>query len=379
VRRVHLDHNATTPMRPEVRARLEEVLDGPAANPSSLHASGRLARLLVDEARERTAAALGVHEDEIVFTSGGTESNNLALLGGLPPGTALVTSAVEHSSVLEPARHLERLGAPWRRVPVDASGSVDPAAVLERAREGSPRAGLVSLMAANNEVGTVQPLAEVGELLAALDERPLFHSDAVQALGRLEVPLRSWGVDLASFSAHKLGGPQGVGVLFRRAGVEVRPLLLGGGQEGGLRPGTEDVAAIVAASHAIELAVRDRAAFSSRAAELGRGLWEGLQAAFPEARLLGPPIDASARLPGTLSVLLPHVEGKVLVTRLDLEGLEVSAGSACASGSLEPSHVLIAMGLDEERARAGLRLSIGRETTWTDVAQAVEIVRRTCG
>jgi len=385
VKRVHLDHNATTPMRPEVRERLLEVLDSGASNPSSLHASGRRARMLVDEARERTAAALGVGEDEVLFTSGGTESNNLALFGTLAAGRALVTSTVEHSSVLEPAARLAQAGHPWRQAAVGEDGLIDVGLVAQLAlgQAGSSAAepaGLVSVMAANNEVGMVQPLAELGRRLAeAPGPGPLLHTDAVQALGRLETPLRAWGVDLASFSAHKLGGPQGVGVLYRRAGVALRPHLVGGGQEGGLRPGTENVAAIVAASHAFELAVRDREVFAARASSLALELWNGLRESFPGALLMGPPIDSVARLPGTLNVVLPHVDGKVLVTRLDLEGLEVSAGSACASGSLEPSHVLLAMGLDEQRARAGLRMSVGRETTRIDAQQAVDIVRRTCG
>ena len=379
--RVHLDHNATTPMRPEIRERLLEVLDSGASNPSSLHASGRLARQLVDEARERTAAALGVEDEEILFTSGGTEANNLALSGALAPGAPLVTSAIEHSSVLEPARRLAREGHTWHCASVDAAGLIDAEQVagLALAPSRGP-SGLVSVMAANNEVGTVQPLEDLSRRLrSSPGPSPLLHTDAVQALGRLEVPLRAWGVDLASFSAHKLGGPQGVGALYLRAGVALRGQLLGGGQELGLRAGTENVAAIVAASYAFELAVTEWADFAKRSAHLAGGLWDGLRAAFPEARLMGPPIDSPRRLPGTLSVVLPRVDGKVLVTRLDLGGLEASAGSACASGSLEPSHVLLAMGVDDRHARSGLRLSIGRDTTPEDIQQAVDIVRKTCG
>ena len=380
--RVHLDHNATTPMRSEVRERLLEVLDSGVANPSSLHAAGRKARLLIDEARERTAAALDVDEDEILFTSGGTEANNLALFGGLVAGCPLVTSPVEHSSVLEPARRLAQEGHDWRVAEVDEAGlvSAEQVAALALSAPSGPVAGMVSIMTANNEVGMVQPIEELGRLLrAGPGPRPLFHTDAVQALGRLDVPLGAWGVDLASLSAHKLGGPQGVGVLYRRTGVELRPLLLGGGQEQGLRPGTENVAAIVAAGLAFELAVRERQAFADHSSRLADELWRGLREAFPGARLAGPDAGAATRLPGTLNVVLPGVDGKVLVTRLDLAGLEVSAGSACASGSLEPSHVLLAMGFDEEHARAGLRLSVGRETTLEDAQQAVDILRKTCG
>jgi cysteine desulfurase len=241
--------------------------------------------------------------------------------------------------------------------------------------------GLVSVQTAGNEVGQVMPLAAIAGALARIPvgRRPRLHTDAVQALGRLPLPFggEGGGIDLATISAHKVGGPPGVGVLFRRRGIPLEPLHYGGEQEGGLRPGTESVAAIAAAGLAIELAVAEQALFAERAAELARGLWQGIHAAHPRAVLLGPPLEggSSPRLPGTLNTLLPGVDGKVLVTRLDLAGLEVSAGSACASGSLEPSHVLLAMGLSRELARAGLRLSIGRSTTWRDVREAVEILR----
>lgn len=376
--RVHLDHNATTPMRPEVRAAWLEALDEVRGNPSSVHRSGRLARAHLDEARERAAAALRIGEDELVFTSGGTESNNLALRGALAAagaGAGLVTSAVEHASVLGPARELGRRGHPVRFVGVDGEGRIDAAEVLAAAGPGT---ALVSIQAANNEVGTLAPLAEIGAGLARVPEgRPRLHSDAVQALGRIPLELRAWGVDLASFSAHKLGGPVGVGLLYRRRGVPLEPILTGGEQEGGLRPGTESVAAIVAAVRAVELAVAEQVTYAGRLRELERSLWTALSQAVPGVRLLGPALGNDRRLPGTLNVLLPGVEGRVLVTRLDLAGLEASAGSACASGSLEPSHVLRAMGLDDESARAGLRLSLGRTTTWEDLRQAVDILRTT--
>jgi cysteine desulfurase len=378
--RIYLDHNATTPLRPEVRQAWLEALDEVRGNPSSVHRSGRLARARLDQARERAAAALRIDEDEVVFTSGGTESNNLALRGVLAAagaGAGLVTSAVEHASVLGPARELLRRGHPVRFVGVDGQGLSDAAQVVAAAGPGT---ALVSIQAANNEVGTLAPLAEIGEGLARLPAgrpRPWLHSDAVQALGRIPLELRAWGVDLASFSAHKLGGPVGVGLMYRRKGVPLEPILAGGEQEGGLRPGTESVAAIVAAVRAVELAVAEQATYAGRLRELERSLFTALEAAVPGLRLLGPALGSARRLPGTLNVLLPGVEGRVLVTRLDLAGLEASAGSACASGSLEPSHVLRAMGLDDESARAGLRLSLGRTTTWEELRQAVDILRAT--
>jgi len=377
--RVYLDHNATTPMRPEVRGELLRAIDRLGGNPSSLHTAGRAARQVLDEARERVAAALGVHEDEIVFTASGTESDNLALLGAMgamPATRGLLTTAVEHSAVLAAADELARLGRPVHRVHVDAEGTPDLGELAEHAVSG--RYGLVSVMAANNEVGTLPPLEEVAALLEGSgDERPCFHTDAVQALGRIPIELDRWRVDLASFSAHKLGGPFGVGVLVRKQGVPLNALLHGGGQEHGLRPGTENVPAIAAAAIAIELAVREQADYEQRTRELSSVFWRQVQAVLPEASLHGPGIDSPRRLSNTLNLSLEGVEGHVLVTRLDLAGLEVSAGSACASGSLEPSHVLRAMGLSDERARAGLRVSFGRTTTLEDVRAAVDALRRT--
>ena len=377
-RRVYLDHNATTPLRREVREVWLEALAACAGNPSSVHRAGREARARLDEARERCAAALGVGEDEVLFTSGGTESNNLALRGvlGASPGRGLVTSAIEHASVLETAQALEAAGCPVERVGVDGEARVEAAAVVQAARRLA--AALVSIQAANNEVGTLAPLAGIGAGLAGMgDERPLLHTDAVQALGRVPLDLRGWGVDLASFSAHKLGGPVGVGLLYRRSGVRLAPQVTGGAQELGMRAGTENVAAVVAAARAVELAVEEQAEYAGRLRELEEKMVPALREAVPGLRLLGPPLGDGERLPGTLNVLLPGADGRVLVTALDLAGLEASAGSACASGSLEPSHVLRAMGLDDEAARAGLRLSMGRDTTWADLRQAVDILRTT--
>jgi cysteine desulfurase len=373
--RVYLDHNSTSPLRAEVRARWLEVASERLGNPSSLHASGRCARALVDESRARVAEALGVHEDEIFFTSGATEANNLALFGVLDaagPHGGLVTTAVEHSSVLAPARALAAAGRPVSLVPPGSDGRVEPAAVASAAAARST--ALVSVGAANNETGAVPDLHAIGQALRALPgARPRFHSDAVQALGRLPLRLREWGLDLASFSAHKLGGPTGVGILWRDRSVPLSPRVYGGGQELELRPGTEDVPGIAAAALAVELAVREQRAYAEHTGRLARNLWAGLRAALPSARLLGPPLDSKRRLPNTLCVLLPGVDGRVLVTRLDLAGLEVSAGSACASGALEPSHVLLAMGLTRDEARSGLRMSLGRNTTAEDCKHALAV------
>jgi cysteine desulfurase len=376
VRRVYLDHNSTTPLRAEARERWLEVADELGGNPSSLHARGRRARQHVDEAREQVAAALSCREEEVIFTSGGTESNNAALWGVLAAGAGgLVTTGIEHSSILEPARALERRGVPLELLPVDARG-VPRVEELEGLVRGAAPA-LVSIAAANNEIGSIAPLARIaGALEEAASPRPLLHTDAAQALGRIPVDLCGWGVDLASFSAHKIGGPLGTGVLWKRHGLSLEPLLRGGSQEAELRAGTEDVAGIAAAALAFELAVREQEGYALRVSTLCRDLWKKLAGASCALRLVGPPIGSAQRLPNTLCVLVEESDGKVLVTQLDLEGLEVGAGSACASGSLRPSHVLLCLGLDEERARSAIRLSIGRESTWEDCAQAVDILEK---
>ena len=370
MKRVYLDHNATAPLRPEARAAFLETLDRVQGNPSSVHGPGRDARALLDEARARVAGALGVHEEEITFTSGATEANNLALQGSFPDRRGrLVTVSTEHSSILDPARDLEQQGVVVVSCPVDSTGQPEVSALVENCR----RARLVSLSAANNETGALGPVRELVEGLAMLppEERPRVHTDAVQALGRIPLSLAGWGVDLASFSGHKLGAPPGAGVLVRRKGTPLAPLQAGGGQESGLRPGTENTPAIVATSVAMELAIREQPRYAAHTQALVDTLWGELSSALPDLLLLGPEISSDQRLPNTLNILRPNSDGHVLVTKLDLAGLAVSAGSACASGSLEPSHVLQAMGLNRESARAGLRLSLGTTTTPVEIAHAV--------
>ncbi|HPF12952.1 MAG TPA: cysteine desulfurase family protein [Planctomycetota bacterium] len=381
MKRVYLDHNATSPLRPEARSAWIDALDRVQGNPSSVHASGREARRLLDDARERVAGALGVLEDEVLFTSGGTEADNLAILGGLAslgPKARLVTTSVEHAAVLTPARELERQGVAVERIAVDPMGRLD----LDAFQAAVGAHSLAAAMAANSEVGTLTDLeALVGALRAKFrpSDRVLVFTDAVQALGRVPVDLRAWNVDLAAFSAHKVGGPTGVGVLFRKQGTALEPRLMGGGQEGGLRAGTENVPGIVAASIAIELAVREQAEFALRTAELVGKLFLLLREEVPGVVLNGLPLDSTDRLPNTLNVRLPNQEGQVLVTKLDLLGLQASAGSACASGSLEPSPVLKAMGQSDQEARSGLRLSLGRESCEQDIHTAVDILSKTVG
>lgn len=335
--RIYLDHNATSPLRDEVRRRYLEALDEGLGNPSSVHAEGRAARAGLDEARERVAAALAVHEDELVFTSSATEAIHMAVLGARhadPARSGLVTSAVEHSAVLGAARIRTRDGAPRIEVGVGADGRIAFDEFLGAA--SGERIGCVSLQLANNEVGALQPVAAITAELARLGKaRPLVHTDAVQALGRVPLALRDLDVDFAALSAHKVGGPLGVGVLYRRKGRSLVPLMEGGGQESDARPGTENVPAIVAAALAIELAVAEQRAALARYRELGRAFWSQLRSVVPDATLNGPPVDALERLANTWNVSLPGLDGRTLVARLDLEGLSVSSGSACASGSLE--------------------------------------------
>lgn len=377
---VYLDHNATTPLDPRVRAHLDELLDLELGNPSSVHAPGRRARQLIDLARQRAAAALRVGEHELVFTSGGSESDALGVLGplrALGPRAGLVTSAVEHSAVLNLVPHVRAEGREARVLGVDASGSVDPSDCA-RALAQLPRS-VLSLQAANNEIGTVQPLAACARACEALprEQRPIFHTDAVQALGKIGLCLDEWRVDLASFSVHKLGGPIGVGLLYCRAGTPIQPLAGASAQEGGLRAGTEPAALISAAALAIELAVAEQREYARRTRALALELWNALRARFDALVLHGPALDSPQRLPNTLNVGFGNADGKMLALRLDLAALCVSAGSACASGSIEASHVLLALGLDAERARAGLRISLGRNTTEQDCKRAVDILSKT--
>ena len=374
---VYLDHNATSPLRQEARARWLEVADELAGNPSSLHAGGRRARAVIDGAREEVAGALGVADDEVLFTAGGTDANNRAIFGAVEGrGTPchVVSSPLEHSSALEPVRALGRAGHRVTLLPADRQGALD-LSVLERAVQADPPT-LVTLAAANGEMGSLTPLTAVAERLADVrGERPCLHTDAVQALGRIPVRPAAWGVDAASFSAHKVGGPVGIGVLWRRRGLTLQPRTFGGGQEADLVPGTEDACGIAATATAVALAVAEQSTTAESTARLCRTVWGELARSLPDVRLVGPEL-AGPRLPNTLCILFPGLDGKVLVTRLDLEGLAVSAGSACASGSVEPSHVLLALGYDADEARSALRVSLGRDTTQSDCTRAVDILRK---
>ena len=358
---IYFDHAATTATDPRVVAAMLPYFSERYGNPSELHALGREAQAAVAAARGQVAAALGAEEQEIIFTSGGTESDNLAILGFLQergPGH-VVSSAIEHPAVLESLRFLERLGWAVTYVPVDDRGFID-----REAYEAAflPETKLVSIMMANNVVGTIQP---VGELARIAHEHGVpFHSDAVQAVGSILVDVDELGVDLLSLSAHKLYGPKGVGALYVRSGMRLRAHLHGGGQEGGLRSSTENVPGIVGLGLALTIATEEMAEQQPRLTALRDRLIDGVLAAVDDVILLG---DRERRLPGNACFAVRFVEGESMVLQLDFKGIAASSGSACAASSPEPSHVLLALGLAAEDAQSSLRLTLGRENTEEEV------------
>lgn len=370
--RIHLDHNATTPVDPEVREALVACLDGCHGNPSSIHVEGQQARRVVDAARVAVARLINAFSEEILFTASGTEADNLAILGvaeALAGRRHLVVSAIEHRAVLAPCRHLERHGAALTLVPVDGDGRCDPAAVATALRDDT---ALVSVMLANNDVGTIQPIAAIAA--AAHARGVLVHCDAVQAAGRMAIDVAALGVDLLSLSAHKCHGPKGVGALYVRRGTPLVPLLHGGRQERRLRAGTENVPALagfgVAAGHAAA-----RLAADTERVRLLRDRFEALVlGGWPEAQRNGPVED---RLPNTANISFPGLDAARLVVALDLAGIAASTGAACSAADAEPSYVLLAMGRDQAAARSSLRFSFGRGNTPAEAEQAADIVVQT--
>jgi cysteine desulfurase len=370
---IYLDHASTTPLGREAFEAMLPYLSEHWGNPSSIHRSGRRARQGLDEARETVAILLGAKPREIVFTSGGTESDNLALSGvawaASARGRHIITTAIEHKAVLQECALLERHGFEITYLSVDQDGLVDPSAVESAITD---RTVLVSVMAANNEVGTIQPIAEIGAICRP--RRVAFHVDAVQAAPFLPIDVNAWQVDLLSLSAHKLYGPKGSGALFVRQGMPVVPMLQGGAQERQRRAGTENVAGAVGLAAAFSSAADEskRATQNERLTGLRDALLAGL-VGIPGVSRTGHP---ELRLPNSASVLIEGIDGGDLVAALDLEGIEASTGSACTTGSVEPSHVLLAMGIDPERARGSLRLTLGRENTTADIEATIEAVTR---
>jgi cysteine desulfurase len=371
--RIYLDHGATTPVRAEVLEAMLPYLTEHFGNASSLHDEGRRARQGVDEARERIAAIIGAKPREVVFTSGGSEGDNLAVKGAAWAASArgrhIVTSSVEHKAVINACAILERSGFEVTYLPVDRYGRVDPAEV-----EGAvtDHTALVSIMFANNEVGTIQPIAEIGAICRRAGV--LFHTDAVQAGAFLPLDVDRLGVDLLTLSAHKVYGPKGVGALFVRQGTPLLPQVQGGAQERQRRAGTENVAGIVGFARALDLVQGDPAARDAENDRLA-ALRDRLVASLRDLDGLEPTGHPVERLPHNASWLVDGVEGGDLIASLDLGGVAASTGSACISGSAEPSHVLLAMGFDAERAHGALRLTAGRSTTPAEIDQAADAVR----
>ncbi len=363
---VYMDHGATTPVREEVVKAMLPFLSEEYGNPSSLHAPGRRVRKSVDEAREKTAAALGADPEEIYFTSGGTESNNIALHGAAKKRSAaghIITSSIEHHAVFDVCRDLEKEGHSVTYLPVDRYGRVDPDTVRQAIMENT---FIISVMAANNEIGTLQPIREIGTL--ARERGILFHTDAVQVVGQLPLDVNALNVDFLSLSAHKLNGPKGIGALYVRKGTKVAPVYHGGGQERKLRPGTENVPGIVGLGKAIEMANAEIPEKKKTLEALRDRLTEGLLE-IEEVILNGHPEE---RLPGNVNVSFKYIEGESVLLSLDLEGIAASSGSACSSGSLEPSHVLSAIGLEHSLAHGSIRFSLGRGNTEADVDYVLE-------
>lgn len=382
MKRVYLDYSATTPVDERVVEAMQPYWRTTFGNASSVHSFGREARLALEEARERIAAFVGARPDELLFTSGGTESDNHAVLGAALAGAAqgrkhILVSAIEHHAVLEPAESLRSLGFDVELIPVGSDGIVQPDE-LRRMIRGST--ALVSVMHANNEIGTVQPVATLAAI--AHEHGALFHSDAVQTLGKLHVDVRELDVDLMSLSAHKIYGPKGIGALYVRKGVRIEPFMRGGKQESNRRAGTENVPGAIGFARAVELCT-DFEQEASRLLSL-KNLLRELVLATSDAWIVNG--EGSPSLPHILNVSLDStvspVDGDALIMGMDLRGVAVTSGSACTSGSLQPSHVLLAMGRSEQTARATIRFSLGRWTTRDDIeyaAEAVSQVLRTLG
>ena len=372
MKRIYFDHAATTPLREEVLEAMLPYLKENYGNPSSLHYFGREARKALEEARAKVAAGLGAEPEEIIFTSGGTEANNLAILGVAAAFEGkknhIITSAVEHHSVFDTVNYLEKRGFEVTFLPVDEHGLVSPGQVAEAINDQTM---LVTIMTANNEVGTILPVEEIGGVCR--ERGVYFHTDAVQAIGSIHFNLQEQPIDLLSLSAHKFYGPKGVGALYLRKKTRMRQIVFGGGQEKKLRPGTENLHAIVGLGKAMELAAAHIDEKSEKLLRLRERLIQGLLQ-IDDVRLNGHP---EKRLPGNVNVSILYVEGESLLLSLDLKGIAVSSGSACTSGSLDPSHVLMAMGLDHQTAHGSLRLTLGMDNTEEEIDYALETVRET--
>jgi cysteine desulfurase len=376
--RVYLDYNATTPVEPRVLDAMLPYFSAEFANASSMHTPGQRARAAVETAREQVAALIGARPPEIVFTSGGTESDNHAIFGVAKPFLAgrispaqlaqphIITTTIEHEAVLNACQAAEKQAVSVTYLPVDREGLADPASVRLAIR---PETVLITIMHANNELGTVQPLEEIGRI--AKEHEVYFHTDAVQSAGKIPVDVNRLNTHLLSLSGHKLYAPKGVGALYVRAGTRLLQLLYGGHHQRGFRPGTENVAGIVGLGKAAEMARNSLAGEAKHVSTLRDKLEQGLLARVPQIRVNG---GLAPRTPNTTNIMFAGIEGEALVIALDLRGLACSVGAACSSGAVEPSHVLTAIGLSQEQAKSSLRFSLGRHTTESEIDIALDVI-----
>jgi len=370
-RRVYLDNNATAPVLPEVLEAMRPYFGERFGNASSIHHHGQETRAAVERAREAVAALLGCRASEIVFTGGGTEADNLALFGLVSAGDHVITSTIEHHAVLNACKHLEKTGGEVTYIPVDGRGLVDPADVRRALR---PNTKLITIMFANNETGVLQAVEEIGN--TAAEAGVYFHTDAVQAAGKIAIDVNKIQCDLLTISGHKFHGSQGVGALFVRKGTRLEPMLYGGSHERSRRAGTENVPGIVGLGKAAELAVAALERGEDRNMAEARNR---LERELLEIECTGLNGESAPRVPNTTNIYFDGIEAEALVIALDLKGLAVSTGAACSSGSIEPSHVLTAMGLPTERAKASIRCSLGKQNELDDVDFALRLIPETVG
>ncbi|PWW82757.1 cysteine desulfurase NifS [Prosthecochloris marina] len=374
-RRVYLDHNATTPLHPEVKKEMVEAMEM-FGNPSSMHAFGREARANVEHSRQVVADFIGAHEDELVFVGSGSEANNTVLslfacasnlcLPGFRAKTSIITTKIEHPCVLETSECLAHKGTKVKFLDVDQYGRVD----MDQFKEYlTDNVGLVSVMTANNEIGTIQDIAEIAKLAHA--NGSLVHTDAVQAIGKMRMNVSDLGVDFLTMSAHKIYGPKGIGALYVKKGTPYCPFIRGGHQEKGRRAGTENTLGIIGLAKAIEMRDAEMDEEIKRMVEMKQALKNGIEGSIDDAVFNGHP---TLSMPNTLNVSFPGAEGEAIMLYLDLQGIAVSTGSACASGSLDPSHVLLATGSSPERAHGSIRISMGRETTMEDIGCMLDVL-----
>lgn len=370
MRKVYFDHSATTATAPEVASQMVEYMTNTFGNPSSVHAFGREAKKAIIHARKQVADLIGANPEEILFTSGGTEGDNMALRGiaeaNKKRGKHIITTQIEHHAILHTCEALEKEGYRVTYLPVDEYARVNPQDVADAISDDTI---LISVMFANNEVGTIQPIAEIGKI--AKEKGIYFHTDAVQAVGNYPIDVNEYGIDLLTISSHKFHGPKGIGALYIRKGVRIKPILFGGAQEKTLRPGTENTPGIVGLGKAAELAQAELTDKINRVQKLRDKLIAGITERIPEAKLNGHP---TLRMPGNVNFSFRYIEGESLLLNLDIKGIAASSGSACTSGSLDPSHVLLAMGITHEIAHGSLRLSLGRENTEEDVDYCLEVL-----